>query len=61
MGKSLEKEKSIDSKKASEKGPLFDLLIHDLTGPLSVVSTSAAGLLQRESRYGLYRSAETAY
>jgi signal transduction histidine kinase len=52
MGKSLEKEKSIDSKKASEKGPLFDLLIHDLTGPLSVVSTSATSLFQREGRYG---------
>jgi two-component system phosphate regulon sensor histidine kinase PhoR len=52
MGKSSEKEKSIDSKGSSEKGPLFDLLIHDLTGPLSVVSTSAASLFQRESRYG---------
>jgi signal transduction histidine kinase len=52
MGKLSEKEKSIDSKRASEKGPLFDLLIHDLTGPLSVASTSAASLFQRESRYG---------
>jgi signal transduction histidine kinase len=52
MGKTLEKEKSIDSKRGSEKGPLLDLLIHDLTGPLSVVSTSAAGLLQKEIRYG---------
>jgi signal transduction histidine kinase len=50
--KLLEKGKTIDSKKESEKGPLLDLLIHDLTGPLSVVSTSAAGLLLRESRYG---------
>jgi signal transduction histidine kinase len=52
MEKLLEKEEGIDSKRASEKGPLFDLLIHDLTGPLSVVSKSAASLFQRESRYG---------
>src|SRR4030042_3874120 len=52
MGKLLEKEKSIDSKGASEKGHLFDLLIHDLTGPLSVVSTSATSLLHKVNRYG---------
>jgi len=52
MGKLLGKERAIDPKRESEKGPLLDLLIHDLTGPLSVVSTSAAGLIQRESRYG---------
>jgi signal transduction histidine kinase len=52
MGKLLEKEKSIDSKGASEKGHLFDLLIHDLTGPLSVVSTSATSLLHKIDRYG---------
>jgi signal transduction histidine kinase len=52
MDKSLEKEKSADSKRMSDRGPLFDLLIHDLTGPLSVVATSAASLLQRASRYG---------
>jgi signal transduction histidine kinase len=52
VGKLLEKGKPTDSKKASGKGPLLDLLIHDLTGPLSVVSTSAAALLQRENRYG---------
>ena len=50
MGKPLEK--AINSKRESEKGHLFDLLIHDLTGPLSVASTSAASLFQRESRYG---------
>jgi hypothetical protein len=32
MERLLEKEKGIDSKRASEKGPLLDLLIHDLTG-----------------------------
>jgi signal transduction histidine kinase len=52
MPKLLGKEKPVDSEKESEKGALLDLLIHDLTGPLSVVSTSAAGLLQREDRYG---------
>ncbi len=52
MEKLLEKEKGIDSKRGSEKGPLLDLLIHDLTGPLSVVSESAASLSQKESRFG---------
>jgi signal transduction histidine kinase len=46
------KNKPINLKRPSEKRPLLDLLIHDLTGPLSVVSTSATGLLQRENRYG---------
>jgi len=31
---------------------LFDLLIHDLTGPLSIVSTSANNLLHKGDRYG---------
>ena len=35
-----------------EKARLIDLLIHDLTGPLSVVSTSATSLLQKADRYG---------
>ena len=35
-----------------EKTLLFDLLIHDLTGPLSIVSTSAANLLHKAERYG---------
>lgn len=35
----------------TEKETLIDLLIHDLTGPLSVVATSASNLLQRD-RYG---------
>ena len=52
MGKLSEKEKSIDLKGVSEKGHLFDLLIHDLTGPLSVVSTSATSLLHKVDRYG---------
>ena len=35
-----------------EKEQLFDLLIHDLTGPLSVASTSAHSLLHKAERYG---------
>jgi hypothetical protein len=35
MEELLEKEKGINSKRASEKRPLLDLLIHDLTGPSS--------------------------
>jgi len=36
------------------KDPLVDLLIHDLTGPLSIVSTSVNNLLNKEERYGPY-------
>ncbi len=35
-----------------EKAPLIDLIIHDLTGPLSIVSTSVEGLLKKRDRYG---------
>ena len=35
-----------------EKEGLIDLLIHDLRGPLSVVSTSVTNLLNKEDRYG---------
>lgn len=31
---------------------MFDLLIHDLTGPLSIASTSTANLLHKPDRYG---------
>jgi two-component system OmpR family sensor kinase len=34
------------------KERLFDLLIHDLTSPLSIVSTSVTHLLQKTDRYG---------
>lgn len=34
------------------KDPLVDLLIHDLTGPLSIVSTSINNLLSKEDRFG---------
>ncbi len=35
-----------------EKERLFDLLIHDLTSPLSIVSTTAGNLLHKSERYG---------
>jgi signal transduction histidine kinase len=34
-----------------EKGTLIDLIIHDLTGPLSVACTSLEGLLRKETRH----------
>jgi len=45
-------EKSQWDKKIQEKVHLFDLLMHDLSGPLSVASTSAENLLQKADRYG---------
>jgi len=47
-----EKEKLLRAQKGDEKEHLFDLLIHDLTGPLSIVSTSANNLLCKAERYG---------
>jgi signal transduction histidine kinase len=47
-----EKEKASDSTKAGEKERLFDLLIHDITGPLSIVTTSASNLVSKADRYG---------
>jgi signal transduction histidine kinase len=47
-----EKEKPLDPKRTNEKERLFDLLIHDITGPLAIVSTSANNLLQKVDRYG---------
>jgi signal transduction histidine kinase len=47
-----EKEKLLDTQKGNEKERLFDLLIHDLTGPLSIASTSTVNLLQKADRYG---------
>jgi signal transduction histidine kinase len=38
----------------TRKDTLVDLLIHDLTGPLSIVSTSVNALLTREEKYGPY-------
>lgn len=48
----LEKEKPVNQERVSEKERLFDLLIHDLTSPLSIVSTTADNLLQKSDRYG---------
>lgn len=42
----------MNSKNLKVKECLFDLLIHDLTGPLSVASIGANGLLNKTSRYG---------
>lgn len=36
----------------SEKDHLLDLLIHDLTAPVSIVATSTSSLLEKEDRYG---------
>jgi two-component system OmpR family sensor kinase len=47
-----EKEKPSDSQRANEKERLFDLLIHDITGPLSIVATSANSLRFKEDRFG---------
>jgi CheY-like chemotaxis protein len=45
-------ERSQESKEMTEKSRLFDLLMHDLSGPLSVASTSTENLLQKLDRYG---------
>lgn len=36
----------------SKKDNIIDLLIHDLAGPLSIISTSTNSLLIKESKYG---------
>jgi signal transduction histidine kinase len=40
----------------THKDTLVDLLIHDLTGPLSIVSTSVNNLLDKEEKYGPYNA-----
>lgn len=35
-----------------QKGYLYDLLVHDLKGPLSVVATTANSMLSRTAQYG---------
>ena len=47
-----EKEKVSEPTKADEKERLFDLLIHDISGPLSIVATSAGNLVNKVDRYG---------
>jgi len=51
-GNPPEREKPIPEGGTDEKARLFDLLIHDLTGPLSIISTSTTNLLRRADRYG---------
>lgn len=36
----------------NKKKSLVDLLIHDLTGPLSIITTSANNLIKKEDKYG---------
>lgn len=36
----------------NRKKSLIDLLIHDLTGPISIISTTANNLLSKEDKYG---------
>src|SRR4030042_4023565 len=45
-------EKNQEDKVVGVKWRLFDLFIHDLTGPLSIVSTSTDSLLHKVDRYG---------
>src|SRR5512135_2395307 len=45
-------EKGLSDKMIDVKWRLFDLFIHDLTGPLSIASTSADSLLSKVDRYG---------
>ena len=45
-------------KTSEEKGQLFELLIHDLTGPLSIASTSTDNLLHKSGRYGSLTEAQ---
>ena len=44
--KIAETKNPMPAKKLTEKERLFDLLIHDLTGPLSVISVSTTNLLR---------------
>jgi len=47
-----EKEKPLDFPEVNEKERLIHLLIHDITGPLSIVTTTANNLQGRTHRYG---------
>jgi signal transduction histidine kinase len=48
----MENEKPMHGNKPNTKERLFDLLIHDLTGPLSIISVSANNLLNKTDQYG---------
>ena len=47
-----EREKPREEKEMNERDHLIDLLIHDLTTPLSIVSASVVNLLYKSERYG---------
>jgi signal transduction histidine kinase len=51
-GRIAEKKSPMPARKLTEKERLFDLFIHDLTGPLSVISVSTANLLGNADRNG---------
>src|SRR5512137_96860 len=48
----VDPDKCQEDKVADVKWRLFDLFIHDLTGPLSIVSTSTDSLLHKVEQYG---------
>jgi len=50
--KIADRKNPLPAKTLTEKERLFDLLIHDLTGPLSVISVSTSSLLGRTDRNG---------
>lgn len=50
--KIAEKKNPMHGKKLTKKERLFDLLIHDLTSPLSVISVSTTNLLGNKDRNG---------
>ena len=50
--KPKEKEEGSEQATPGQKERLFDLLIHDLAGPLAIASTSTANLLHKAERYG---------
>jgi signal transduction histidine kinase len=52
--KIMENGKPLHGTKLNEKESLFDLLIHDLTGPLSIISVSANSLLNKTDQYGSF-------
>jgi signal transduction histidine kinase len=47
-----EKGEGSENAASNQKERLFDLLIHDLAGPLAIASTSTANLLHKAERYG---------
>jgi signal transduction histidine kinase len=58
MGLNMSDAKNSRNDRDKKEG-LVDLLIHDLAGPLSVVTTSAANLLQKTERYGPLTEGQT--